>query len=110
MLLQRSCPICEKGLNIEDFKNLHAGQKLKLWNHQKVAIPCCSCFHILEKLTSFNLVELEHTIERGRAWTILNNLFKLGFISKDDRNTEFREFREYIQNLKNRAILRYFLS
>ena len=95
---------------IEDFKNNYKDTYLNLWNHEKIAIPCCFCFDILKELFQLNDLEIGYPIEIGRAWVILNNLFKLGFIDDKVRDAKFKEYSENLRNLKEKRILRYFLG
>jgi hypothetical protein len=107
--IKRTCPLCELPLKLEDFKYKNKDEYLSLWNNKKIAILCCNCLRILEKLTNSNVLEIEYPTDRTRAWITLNNLFRLGFITEIMRDTEFKDYMDYLKNLKQKSIMRYFL-
>ena len=58
----RKCPICEQDLSLSDFvstnfnKNVHES----VWNDTRLAIPCCRCLKILEKLDTADVIQTFH--------------------------------------------------
>ena len=108
-LAVRNCPLCEMPLKWEDFKEQNKSEYLDLWNNEKMAILCCKCLEILEHLTNSNNLIIKYPTDRARAWRILNNLTKLGFISEKVRDIKFKEYIENIENLRQKSILKHFL-
>ncbi len=58
MTLNRECPICQLLLKFQDFKTQHKSNLTKLWNNNKIAIPCCRWFEILQNFFDSNILNL----------------------------------------------------
>jgi len=58
----RRCPICENILSLSDFKSSNLSKNVNttedgIWNDKRVAIPCCRCLNILDRITEADQVQ-----------------------------------------------------
>ncbi len=61
--VSRKCPICTEILSLGDFKSSNFNKNVNLseegvWYDKRVAIPCCRCLKILEKLQGADSIHI----------------------------------------------------
>lgn len=83
----RSCPICEESLDFNDYKNTTFFNinfnLLKMWNNEKLAIPCCNCYKIMMDIITDKYSKELNNIEFNNKYkfkTIYKNLMIFGVI------------------------------
>ena len=56
----RKCPICEQNLSLSDFvsTNFNKNVQESVWNDKRLAIPCCRCLKILERLDTADDIKI----------------------------------------------------
>lgn len=108
-LIQRFCPICENPLNLSEFRYRNEAQYLNAWSNEKLAIPCCNCFKILSELSQKGKISFKYPYVLGRIWTMLNNLFKMGFITEEVRDMKYKECLDRDREYKLRTKMLHFL-
>ena len=56
----RKCPICEEQLSLTDFESTNIRMNVKIydvWHDKRIAVPCCRCITILEKMEVADNIE-----------------------------------------------------
>lgn len=105
----RKCPLCERDIEFKEYKRTNEGKYLEEWDDKRFAILCCTCFKILSHLTQKNEIPLIHPFDLSRMYRILTNLFKMEFITKEERDDFYQDFLEFTRNLRERSRLKHFL-
>ncbi|MGQ4876539.1 MAG: hypothetical protein ACTSVV_08795 [Promethearchaeota archaeon] len=106
---ERYCPICDNKLDIEDFKKNNNENYLKIWNSKFLEIPCCQCYELLLNIEENHDFLIPTSFDSYKAWKILKNLHKLGFISEQIRDKKMKEFSEKKRKFAANTLMRYFL-
>lgn len=63
ILKGRDCPICERRINFNSFILYNDFTKMNyssMWDNPILAIPCCSCFKLMEKLEGSVVIVREY--------------------------------------------------
>jgi hypothetical protein len=76
----RKCPICEQDLSLSDFvsTNLNKNVEESVWNDIRIAIPCCRCLKILEKLETAHAIQTSYNPQYNLSHLTLfyNSIFE----------------------------------